>query len=112
MSSPLEYLQIQLILCYNIITLLFLTICIFLILSAFFSGSEIAFVSANKLGIAVKKEQRSRRGLIISKFYDDREGFLSTMLVGNNIALVAFTYFSTKLMTPYLEPIVGDGFTA
>jgi CBS domain containing-hemolysin-like protein len=92
--------------------LLILTIFIFLVLSAFFSGSEIAFVSANKLGIAVKKEQRTRRGLIISNFYDDREGFLSTMLVGNNIALVAFTYFTTKLISPYFEPFIGDGFTA
>ncbi len=92
--------------------ILLLTIIVFLVLSAFFSGSEIAFVSANKLGIAVKKEQRTRRGLIISRFYDDREGFLSTMLVGNNIALVAFTYFSTKLMSPIIEPYIGDGFGA
>jgi len=92
--------------------ILLLTIIVFLVLSAFFSGSEIAFVSANKLGIAVKKEQRTRRGLIISRFYDDREGFLSTMLVGNNIALVAFTYFATKLMSPAIEPYIGDGFVA
>jgi len=78
--------------------LLIITILLFLILSAFFSGSEIAFVSANKLGIAVKKEQRSRRGLIISKFYDDREGFLSTMLVGNNIALVIYGLFMGDLL--------------
>lgn len=90
--------------------LLLLTIFIFLALSAFFSGSEIAFVSANKLGIAVKKEQKTRKGLIISKFYDNREDFLSTMLVGNNIALVAFTYFTTMLMKPYLEPLFGTGF--
>ncbi len=92
--------------------LLVLGILFFLVLSAFFSGSEIAFVSANKLGIAVKKEQRTRRGLIIAKFYDDREGFLSTMLVGNNIALVAFTYFSTQLMSPVIEPYLGDGYTS
>ena len=92
--------------------ILILVIIVFLVLSAFFSGSEIAFVSANKLGIAVKKEQRTRRGLIISKFYEDREGFLSTMLVGNNIALVAFTYFATKLMSPAIEPYIGDGFGA
>lgn len=92
--------------------LLILSILFFLVLSAFFSGSEIAFVSANKLGIAVKKEQRTARGLIISRFYEDREGFLSTMLVGNNIALVAFTYFSTKLISPMIEPYLGDGYAA
>ncbi len=88
------------------------SILVFLILSAFFSGSEIAFVSANKLGIAVKKEQNTPRGLIISKFYEDREGFLSSMLVGNNIALVAFTFFSTQLISPFIEPYLGEGFTA
>lgn len=89
-------------------TLIF-AIIIFLLLSAFFSGSEIAFVSANKLGIAVKKEQNTRRGQIISDFYDKPKSFLSTMLVGNNIALVAFTYFMTMLLTPSVEPIMGEG---
>lgn len=92
--------------------LLIFVIIVFLVLSAFFSGSEIAFISANKLGIAVKKEQRTRRGIIISRFYDDREGFLSAMLVGNNIALVAFTYFATQAMTPFVAPQLGDGFSA
>ena len=81
----------------------------FLALSAFFSGSEIAFISANKLGIAVKKDQKSRAGQIISKFYEKPERFLSTMLVGNNIALVAFTYCTTLVLKPVIEPWAGDG---
>ncbi|MBT8232583.1 MAG: hemolysin family protein [Bacteroidia bacterium] len=89
--------------------LLLITILVFLLLSAFFSGSEIAFVSANKLGIAIKKEQHTKKGKIISDFYKNKEDFLSTMLVGNNIALVAFTYFTTILLTPVVEPISGDG---
>ncbi len=88
---------------------LIILILIFLLLSAFFSGSEIAFVSANKLGLAVKKEQNSRRGQIISRFYEKPKSFLGTMLVGNNIALVAFTYFMTMLLTPYFQPMLGDG---
>lgn len=89
--------------------LLVLTIVIFLLLSAFFSGSEIAFVSADKLDIAVKKEQNSRRGKVLARFYDQPKDFISTMLVGNNIALVAFTYFTTSLLSKFLAPIVGDG---
>ena len=82
----------------------------FLALSAFFSGSEIAFVSANKLGIAVKKAENNRRGNIIHKFYQKPQEFLSTMLVGNNIALVAFTTLtSTVLLEPFLSPFVGAG---
>lgn len=89
--------------------LLVIGIIIFLALSAFFSGSEIAFVSANKLGIAVKKEQNTKRGNIIAKFYKKPEDFLSTMLVGNNIALVVFTNLMTILLKPLLEPTIGEG---
>ncbi len=84
-------------------------IVIFLVLSAFFSGSEIAFISANKLGVAVKKDKNQRKSSIISNFYEKPQDFLSTMLVGNNISLVAFTTLTTLLIKPFIEPIIGDG---
>lgn len=88
------------------------SILFFLLLSAFFSGSEIAFVSANKLGIEVMKNKKSRRGSILARFYEKPSEFLGTMLVGNNIALVIFTILMTKLIKPSLIPIVGsDGAT-
>ncbi|MDF1694322.1 MAG: hemolysin family protein [Saprospiraceae bacterium] len=80
-----------------------------LLLSAFFSGSEIAFVSANKLSIEVIRNKGNRRGQILSNFYEKPKGFLSTMLVGNNIALVIFTIFMTKLIEPWLEQYLGPG---
>jgi putative hemolysin len=83
-------------------------ILITLFFSAFFSGSEIAFVSANKLGIEVIRNKGNRRGQILSNFYDKPKGFLSTMLVGNNIALVIFTIFMTKLIEPWLANIFGE----
>ena len=79
-----------------------------LLLSAFFSGSEIAFVSANKLGIEVIRNKGNRRGQIMSNFYEKPKGFLSTMLVGNNIALVIFTIFMTRLIEPWLSPFLGS----
>lgn len=82
-------------------------ILITLLLSAFFSGSEIAFVSANKLGIEVIRNKGNRRGQILSNFYENPKGFLSTMLVGNNIALVIFTIFMTKLIEPWLAQFFG-----
>ena len=82
-------------------------ILITLLLSAFFSGSEIAFVSANKLGIEVIRNKGNRRGQILSNFYEKPKGFLSTMLVGNNIALVIFTIFMTKLIEPWLGQFIG-----
>lgn len=72
-----------------------------LVLSALFSGTEIAFVSANKLRVEIKKKKSARRGSIISGFYNDPASFLGTMLVGNNIALVLFTTLMTKLIEPY-----------
>lgn len=78
--------------------LLIFSIIAFLLLSAFFSGSEIAFVSANKLGIAMQKEEGSKKSAIVNKFYSNPKKFLSTMLIGNNIALVAFTFCMTTLL--------------
>ena len=74
----------------------------FLLLSALFSGTEIAFLSANKLRIELKKNMGSRRGSILARFYEKPSQFLGSMLVGNNIALVIFT----TLMTIPLEPFV------
>jgi len=90
--------------------MLIFAILLCLIFSAFFSGLEMAFVSANKLEIELQKDKSGRRGRIISNFYNDSEGFLTSMLIGNNIALVAFTFFTTKLLRPILLPSLGDGF--
>ena len=78
------------------------TILIFLLLSALFSGSEIAFISANKLRVELKKKKSGRRGKILAGFYDRPGNFLSTMLVGNNIALVAFSLLMAELLRPTL----------
>lgn len=77
-------------------------------LSAFFSGSEIAFISANKLGIEVLNNKGSKRGKVLANFYKKPKEFLGTMLVGNNIVLVIFTILMTELIEPILIPILGD----
>ena len=84
-----------------------LTIVVSLLLSGLFSGSEMAFVSANKLGIEVMRNKGHRRGAILAKFYDDPKTFLGTMLVGNNIALVIFTIFMGQIIEPALSPMFG-----
>ncbi|MEM1357138.1 MAG: DUF21 domain-containing protein, partial [Bacteroidota bacterium] len=61
-------------------------IIVFLLLSALFSGSEIAYISANKLRVELKKKRGTRRSRILAYWYDRPADFLSTMLVGNNIA--------------------------
>lgn len=80
-----------------------------LMLSALFSGSELAYLSANKLGIEVMKNKGHKRGRLLAGFYDNPRSFLGSMLVGNNIALVIFTMFMTTLIEPALEPFLGAG---
>lgn len=77
-------------------------IILFLMLSALFSGTEIAYISASKLRVELKKKKGARRGQILAGFYEDPAGFLGTMLVGNNIALVVFTTLITRLIEPSL----------
>lgn len=89
--------------------MLLLGIIVFLILSAFFSGAEIAFLSASKLGVEIKRDKGSRRGAILASFYDKPKWFIATMLVGNNIALVVFTYLMTKLIEPSIISYFGEG---
>ena len=86
-------------------------IIVFLVLSALFSGSEIAYVSANKLKVELKKKRGTKKARIMTDWYDHPADFLSTMLVGNNIALVAFTSLITApigyLVVTYLG-ITGE----
>lgn len=77
-----------------------------LLFSALFSGVEIAYVSANKLRVELKKQQGGRRGQLITRFYSQPARFLGAMLVGNNIVLVIFTMLLASLLTPILSPIV------
>ncbi len=77
-------------------------ILISLAFSAFFSGVEIAFVSANRLKIAIDKKQGGFN--ILSYFAKRPDNFIGTMLLGNNVAIVIYG----MLMAIVLEPIIGN----
>ncbi len=79
-----------------------LIILIALIFSAFFSGMEIAFVSANKMHIELEKKKDTFLAKILSKLTQKPSKFITTMLVGNNIAIVIYGYFMGELLMRFL----------
>ncbi len=88
---------------------LIIWIVILLLLLAFFSGAEIAFISANKLSIEVQKNRGTRLGKILTRFYNKPKDFLGTLLVGSTIALVLITLLMTQILTPYFTTTMGTG---
>ena len=73
-----------------------------IILSAFFSGMEIAFVSANKLHIELEKKREGFLANILTKITQKSSKFITTMLVGNNISLVIYSYFMGRFLVKIL----------
>lgn len=68
------------------------------LLSAFFSGMEIAFTSANRLRMEIDRKRGGVVGRIIELFAAKPGEYITTMLVGNNIALVIYSLYMTKLI--------------
>jgi len=77
-------------------------ILISILLSAFFSGMEIAYVSANKFQVELEKKKEGFISKILSKLTAKPSKFITTMLVGNNIALVFYSFFMGELITGLL----------
>jgi putative hemolysin len=86
-----------------------------LLSSAFSSGMEIAFITANKLKIELDKKQGVFASNIIAHFTRHPKMFIATMLVGNNIALVLYGLYMGEVIEnglassfPSLEPALGN----
>ncbi len=79
------------------------TVLISLLFSAFFSGVEIAFISANKLKLELDKNKGKFSSKMISFFSKNESDFIATMLVGNNIAIVVYGICMTQILTSKLQ---------
>ncbi len=86
-----------------------------LLLSAFFSGMEIAYVSSNKVYLSIEKRQNNFNSNILSKLTEKPSQFITAMLVGNNVALVIYGFITGRLITKWLEtlsPFFQDEFVS
>ena len=81
-----------------------------LLLSAFFSGVEIAFISSNKLQLELDKRKGKFSSKMIAFFSKDESDFIAAMLVGNNIALVFYGIVMTQILTPKLQLLFSSDF--
>lgn len=74
-----------------------------LVLSAFFSGVEIAYVASNKIHIEIAKKQHDFLGKILSKLTDNPSKFIAAMLVGNTIALVVYGFLMSEKLIQWFQ---------
>lgn len=89
-------------------TTIIVIIIVSLILSAFFSGMEIAYVSANKIHIEIEKKQSGFLATILKRLTAKPSKFIATMLIGNNIALVIYGFFMGDLLVDWFQSMLTD----
>ncbi|MGM9827356.1 MAG: hemolysin family protein [Muribaculaceae bacterium] len=79
-----------------------------LICSALFSGTEIAYITADRVRTQIDVKRGGLLGNIIRRFYSNSEFFISSILVGNNIMLVIYGMGAAALLEPVLKPLVDN----
>jgi putative hemolysin len=76
-----------------------------LILSAFFSGMEIAFISSNKIYLEIEKKQDNFLSKILTRLTEKPSKFIAAMLIGNNIALVVYGFLMGDLLMNWIDSL-------
>ena len=74
-----------------------------LLLCAFFSGMEIAFISSNKIYLEIEKKQDNFLSKILTKITEKPSKFITTMLVGNNVSMVIYGFFMGDLLSNQIK---------
>ncbi|MEM9142607.1 MAG: hemolysin family protein [Bacteroidota bacterium] len=87
-----------------------LIIILSLVFSAFFSGMEIAFVSANRIHIEIEKKQEGILAGILARLTRKPSKFIATMLIGNNIALVVFSLVMGDLLMDWFTELLPSNY--
>ena len=87
--------------------IILISIIITLVFSAFFSGMEIAFISANRLKIALDDKQGGVQAKILAYFAKKPASFIGAMLLGNNAAIVAYSMFMAMAIDDPLTELIG-----
>lgn len=87
--------------------IILIAIIITLAFSAFFSGMEIAFISANRLKIALDNKQGGVKAKILAYFAKNPASFIGTMLLGNNAAIVVYSMFMAMAIDDPLTELIG-----
>ena len=80
-------------------------IIICLILCAFFSGMEIAFITSNKIYLEIEKKQDNFLSQILTKLTEKPSQFIATMLIGFNVAIVVYSFFMGDLLMQWFESL-------
>lgn len=81
-----------------------------LILSAIFSGVEIAFVTSDRVRLEIDLQKGGLTSRLLNRFYNNSEFFISTILVGNNVVLVVYGIGAAKLIEPWLSSYFASSF--
>ncbi len=77
-----------------------------LVFSAFFSGYEISFLSGSKLKMELDRKQGKRYAVVMDKFIKNPEKIISSLLMGNNVALVIYGISSARILDPLIEKYI------
>ncbi len=87
-------------------TIFIIIVC--LLFSAFFSGAEIAFVSSNKLKIELDRKQGFFYGKLLTFFVKNTSSVISSLLLGNNVALVIYGIFMARMLDPVFQKVTDE----